>query len=47
MTTRKLSGLLNNLRLADHQVWLDEWDIGFGDSIVGRMNEGLEGPLKL
>lgn len=31
------------LRNAGHQVWLDEWDINLGDSIVQRMNEGLQG----
>jgi TIR domain len=35
--------LAKELRLANHQVWLDEWNIGLGDSIVERMNEGLEG----
>jgi hypothetical protein len=28
---------------AGHQVWLDEWEINLGDSIVERVNEGLEG----
>jgi|ERR1051325_530571 hypothetical protein len=27
---------------AGHKVWLDEWNIKLGDSIVGRMQEGLE-----
>jgi TIR domain len=31
------------IRDAGHQVWLDEWNIGLGDSIVQRMNEGLTG----
>ena len=26
-----------------HQVWFDEWNIGLGDSIVQKMNEGLTG----
>lgn len=35
--------LANQIRAAGHQVWLDEWAIGLGDSIVEKMNEGLEG----
>ena len=35
--------LANQIRAAGHQVWLDEWSIGLGDSIVEKMNEGLEG----
>lgn len=34
--------LSTELQNAGHQVWLDEWVINVGDSIVGRMNEGLE-----
>ena len=34
--------LAEEIRDAGHQVWLDEWNISLGDSIVGRMNEGLE-----
>jgi hypothetical protein len=30
-----------DLRAAGHDVWLDEWAIGLGDSIVERMNSGL------
>lgn len=26
-----------------HTVWLDEWKIGIGDSIVGEIEEGLTG----
>jgi hypothetical protein len=33
--------LAEEIRRAGHDVWLDEWAIGLGDSIVGRMNEGL------
>ncbi len=29
------------LRKAGHTVWLDEWSIGLGDSIIEKMNEGL------
>lgn len=35
--------LANEIRNAGHQVWLDEWKISLGDSIVERINEGLEG----
>jgi TIR domain len=31
------------LRLAGHQVWLDEWEIDVGDSIVARVDAGLGG----
>jgi len=34
--------LATEIRNAGHTVWLDDWNIGLGDSIVGRMNEGLE-----
>ena len=35
--------LAAEIRNAGHQVWLDEWSIGLGDSIIERINEGLEG----
>lgn len=35
--------LAEEVRAAGHRVWFDEWEIGLGDSIVGRMNEGLAG----
>lgn len=35
--------LAEELRSAGHDVWLDEWEISVGDSIVERMNKGLEG----
>ncbi|MEV0584270.1 toll/interleukin-1 receptor domain-containing protein [Nonomuraea sp. NPDC050310] len=35
--------LATDLRGRGHDVWLDTWEIGLGDSIVGRMNEGLTG----
>jgi hypothetical protein len=31
------------IRDAGHAVWLDEWEIGIGDSIIEKMNQGLEG----
>lgn len=33
--------LAREIRNSGHQVWLDEWSIDLGDSIVGRMDEGL------
>ena len=30
------------LRGAGHDVWLDQWKVALGDSIVGRMDEGLK-----
>jgi hypothetical protein len=34
--------LANDIRGAGHEVWLDDWEINIGDSIVGRMQGGLE-----
>lgn len=34
--------LSEDLRDAGCEVWLDEWQIGIGDSIIHRINEGLE-----
>jgi hypothetical protein len=31
------------LRAAGHDVWLDSWKIDLGDSIIERINAGLEG----
>jgi TIR domain len=39
--------LAEELRSAGHSVWLDEWEIGLGDSIVAKMNEGLTGPVRV
>jgi hypothetical protein len=39
---REAEKLANEVRAAGHQVWLDEWNINLGDSIVGQINEGLE-----
>ena len=41
--TSEAERLANEIRDAHHDVWLDEWEIGIGDSVVRRMNEGLEG----
>ncbi|WP_309891426.1 toll/interleukin-1 receptor domain-containing protein [Archangium sp.] len=35
--------LASELRAAGHTLWFDEWNIQLGDSIVERVNEGLEG----
>ena len=50
---RELAGILANvtvarsvgahLSLAGVEVWFDEWKIRAGDSIPGRLNEGLQG----
>jgi hypothetical protein len=40
---REAEQLATEIRNAGHHVWLDMWDINIGDSIVERMNEGLEG----
>lgn len=39
--------LAEDLRRAGHSVWLDEWEINIGDSIVKRMEEGLQGSAYL
>jgi hypothetical protein len=39
--------LAERIKSSGHQVWFDEWEINIGDSIVGRMNEGLEGAAYL
>jgi hypothetical protein len=41
--TSQAEKLASDLRNAGHWVWLDEWVIGLGDSITGKMNEGLSG----
>ncbi len=33
--------LANEIKAAGHNVWLDDWEIGIGDSIIGKMNAGL------
>ena len=35
--------LAGEIRAAGHSVWLDEWELQVGDSIVGQMNAGLSG----
>ena len=39
--------LAQELRAASHDVWFDEWKITLGDSIIQRMNEGLESSSSL
>lgn len=41
------SRLADGLREAGHEVWLDEWATDIGDSIIGQMNDGLEGSAYL
>jgi hypothetical protein len=35
--------LAQEIKAAGHEVWLDDWKIDIGDSIVEKINEGLEG----
>lgn len=39
--------LAEDLRRAGHSVWLDEWVIDIGDSIVARIDDGLRGAAYL
>lgn len=39
--------LAQDIQQAGHSVWLDEWVIDIGDSIVKRMEEGLHGSAYL
>jgi hypothetical protein len=41
--SREATRLAGAIRAAGHDVWLDEWEIHVGDSIIERMNEGLSG----
>jgi hypothetical protein len=34
--------LAHEIKKAGHHVWLDDWEINVGDSILGRMQEGLQ-----
>lgn len=38
---KKALRLAKRIGKAGHKVWLDQWKIKIGDSIVGRINEGL------
>ena|SRR5256885_9245707 len=35
--------LAQEIRTRGHDVWLDAWEIGVGDSLIERINEGLSG----
>jgi TIR domain len=39
---KKAERLAAEIRGAGHNVWIDLWNIEIGDSIVERINEGLE-----
>jgi len=39
--------LADELKSAGHRVWFDEWEIGIGDSIVERINQGLQDSIYL
>lgn len=39
--------LARELQTAGHKVWFDEWEINLGDSLIERMNQGLEGSAYL
>jgi hypothetical protein len=39
--------LASDIKAAGHRVWLDDWDISIGDSIIQRMHEGLTGSAYL
>jgi hypothetical protein len=38
---RKAEQLAEEIRASGYQVWLDEWVINTGDSIIERINDGL------
>lgn len=35
--------LAQEMKVVGHEVWFDDWKIDLGDSIVEKINEGLEG----
>lgn len=43
MTPHWSSGSPSSSRSAGHSIWLDEWAIGVGDSIVAEIDRGLTG----
>ncbi|MCP3169064.1 toll/interleukin-1 receptor domain-containing protein [Myxococcus qinghaiensis] len=45
--TAEAERLAQAVQAAGHKVWFDDWELNIGDSIVGRMNEGLEGAAYL
>jgi hypothetical protein len=41
--SKEAEQLAHQIQSAGHNVWLDVWEIDLGDSIIERMNQGLEG----
>lgn len=39
--------LSQEIKAAGHEVWFDDWKIDIGDSIVEKINQGLEGTAYL
>ncbi len=39
----KAEKLAKSLKDRGHEVWFNDWEIGLGDSIVGKIEEGLAG----
>lgn len=39
--------LAQEIKAAGHEVWFDDWKIDIGDSIVEKINQGLEGTAYL
>lgn len=35
--------LAESIRDAGHEVWLDAWELGVGDNIIEKINNGLKG----
>lgn len=33
--------LAKEIQAAGHLVWLDDWEVGIGDSVLGKMGEGI------
>lgn len=45
--SKEAERLAADLKARGHKIWLDVWEIGVGDSITQKMNEGLEGSVFL
>ena len=45
--SREAERLATDLKARGYTVWLDLWEIGIGDSITQKMNEGLKGSVFL
>jgi hypothetical protein len=39
--------LARDIEARGHRVWIDQWKVDLGDSITGKMNEGLTGTTVL